>query len=63
MFFMKKYLNIFLIKHLLTWIYFGLLLLVVDILWLSVGGGDGDGYILAGGGWWWKYFGWWWVVA
>ena len=48
---LNKYLNIFLIKHLLTWIYFGLWLVVVDIFWL-----------LVGGGWWWIYFGWWWVM-
>ena len=36
---LNKYLNIFHIKHLLTWIYFGLWLVVVDIFWLSVGGG------------------------
>ena len=47
--------NIFFKKHLLTWISFGLWL-VVDIFWLSVGGG----------GWWWIYFGWWgwwWVMV
>ena len=32
-------LNIFLIKYLLPWIYFGLWLVAVDIFWLSVGGG------------------------
>ena len=50
---LNKYLNIFLIKHLLTWIYFRLWLVVVDISWLSVGGG----------GWWWIYCGWWWLVV
>ena len=34
-----KYLNIFLIKQLLTWIYFGLLVVVVDTFWLLAGGG------------------------
>ena len=50
---LNKYLNIFLIKPLLTWIYFGLWLVVVDIFELSVGGA----------GWWWIYFGWWWVAV
>ena len=27
--------------------------IVVDIFWLSMGGGE----------WWWIYFGWWWVVV
>ena len=64
-YFWIKNLNIFLIKQLLTWMYFGLLLVVVDTFWLSVGGGACyiSGYILAGGGWWWIYFGWWWVVV
>ena len=44
---LNKYLNIF------TWIYFRLWLVVLDISWLSVGGG----------GWWWIYCGWWWVVV
>ena len=50
---LNKYLNIFLIKHLLTWIYFGLWLVMVDIFWLSV----------VGGGWWWIYFDCWLVVV
>ena len=50
---MNKYLNISLIKHLLTWIYFGLWLVVVDMFWLLVDVG----------GWWWIYFGWWWMVV
>ena len=46
-----KNLNVFLIKH-LTWIYFGLLWVVIDNFgcgWVAV---DGDGYVLT--------FGWWW---
>ena len=46
-------------KPLLTWIYFGLWLVVVDILWLLVGGGglwwavvDIFGLVVVGGGWW-----------
>ena len=50
---LTKCLNIFLLKPALTWIYFGLWLVVVEIFWLTVGGV----------GWWWIYFGWWWVVA
>ena len=62
LYFWMKNLNIFLIKYLLTWIYFGLWWVVVYIFWLSLGGGgwswiyygcrwvvDGSGYILAGG--------------
>ena len=74
-YFWIKNLNIFLIKQPLTWIYFGLLLVVVDTFWLSVGGGACyvSGYILAGGGWWWMMVGgggyilagggWRWMVA
>ena len=57
-------------KHLLTWIYFGLWWVVVRILWLSVGGGgwwwvvvDIFWLLLGGGGWWQIYFGWCWVVV
>ena len=78
MFFIIYFRTKYLIKHLLTWIYFGLRWVVVDIFWLQVGGG----------GWWWIYFscrcmvvgdifwlvvgggeyiiaggGWWWVVV
>ena len=50
-YFSKKSLNIFLIKQLLTWIYFRLLLLV-NTFWLSGGAGACQ----------WIYFDWWWVV-
>ena len=48
-----KHLNIFLIKRLLTWIYFGLWCVVVD------------GLLVGGCGWWWTYCGggWWWVFV
>ena len=46
-------------KPLLTWIYFGLWLVVVDIFWLLVGGGglwwavvDIFGLVVVAGGWW-----------
>ena len=46
-------------KPLLTWIYFVLWLVVVDIFWLLVGGGglwwavvDIFGLVVVGGGWW-----------
>ena len=57
-------------KHLLTWIYFGLWWVVVRILWLSVSGGgwwwvvvDIFWLVLGGGGWQQIYFGWWWTVV
>ena len=31
-------LNIFLVKHLLLWVYFGFCWVVVDMFWLLVGG-------------------------
>ena len=53
--------------------FFGKWQVVVDMLWLVVGGRE---YILAGSGWWWMvvggggrgvpcwiYFRWWWVVV
>ena len=54
MFFIIYFRTKYLIKHLLTWMYFGLRWVVVD----------GGGYILAVGAWRWEiYFGWWWVVV
>ena len=70
-YFLIENLNIFLIKQLFAWIYFGLRWVVEDIFLLQVGGGGwcwidfawwwvvlgGAGYILAGGGWWWVVMG------
>ena len=51
-YFWIKNINISQIRHLLTWIYFRLWWVVVNIFWLKVGGG----------GWWWIYIGGWWEV-
>ena len=63
-YFSIKNFNIFLLKQLLTWIYFGL---CRWWWWIHFGCrwvvGYVSGYILRRGGWWWVYFGWWWVVV
>ena len=50
---MKNIYFLILLKHPLTWMYFKLWWVMVDIFRLSVGDS----------GWWLIYFGWWWVVV